>query len=102
VCAANGGLREAPWGVYRGGRGSTLATHVVMSERRVYGHSCRRRCGDRRKASHEYEVRTLLIIHFMATKVAWDARPEKKVKFSALFAQFLHINCIQQLKGLIH
>jgi hypothetical protein len=41
-------------------------------------------------ASHEYEVRTLLTFHFMATTVAWDARPEKKVKFSALFAQKLH------------
>jgi hypothetical protein len=30
VPAANVGLREAPWGVRRGGRGSTLATHVVM------------------------------------------------------------------------
>jgi hypothetical protein len=38
-------------------------------------------------ASHEYEVQTLLTFHFMATTVAWDARPEKKVKFSALFAQ---------------
>jgi hypothetical protein len=28
----------------------------------------------------------------MATSVAWDARPEKKVKFSALFAQKLHKN----------
>ena len=72
-----------------------------MNERRVYGHSCRGRCGDRRKASHEYEVRTLLIIHFMATKVASDARPKKKVKFSALFAQKLHKNRIQ-LKGLAY
>ena len=29
-------------------------------------------------------VRTLLTFHFMATSVASDARPEKKVKFSAL------------------
>jgi hypothetical protein len=26
----------------------------------------------------------------MATSVAWDARPEKKVKFSALFVQILY------------
>ena len=32
-------------------------------------------------------VRTLLTFHFMAASVASDARPEKKVKFSALFAQ---------------
>ena len=35
-------------------------------------------------------VRTLLTFHFMAISVASDARPEKKVKFSALFAQKLH------------
>ena len=53
----------------------------------MYGHSFGGRCGDRRTASHEYEVQTLLTFHFMAISVAWDARPEKKVKFSALFAQ---------------
>ena len=55
----------------------------------VYGHPCGGRCGDRWTASHEYEVQTLLTFHFMAISVAWDARPEKKVKFSAL----LHIIC---------
>ena len=35
-------------------------------------------------------VRTLLTFHFMAISVAWDARPEKKVKFSALFPKQLH------------
>src|SRR6185437_2801905 len=54
---------------------------------RVYGHSCGGRCGDRRTASHEYEMRTLVTFHFMAISVAWDVRPEKKLKFSALFAQ---------------
>ena len=37
-------------------------------------------------------VRTLLTFHFMAISVAWDARPEKKVKFSALFPKKLHKN----------
>ena len=59
---------------------------------RVYGHPCGGRCGDRWTASHEYEVRTLLTFHFMAISVAWDARPEKKVKFSALFPKKVHKN----------
>jgi hypothetical protein len=43
-------------------------------------------------ALHEYEVRTLVTFHFMAISLASDARPEKKVKFSALLPKKLHKN----------